>query len=832
VNPLLAALGARRQFVVYKLVPLPDGRTDKVPVDPAAGRNSDAQNPATWLTPVVAQAGALALGAGHGVGIVIFEGCGLFCIDIDNGIDADGSLSVLAAKLVSDYAGCYVERSQSGKGLHIIASYVGEPPAHSTKNTDLHIELYTRRRFIALTQGEGDPLKDATNSLWATAFTYFRPKVGKETPVEWTTTDDPACTVRGTVDERIAQALKMRSIGAKLGNGKATFADLWNANADVLAATWPGNGGKDYDASSADQSLFNTLAFVFGNNCDTMQRVALEHPDCKLRREKWEREDYLRSTILKAVALPKRWRVTARRTAPGLPAAVAPAPALTETPHPPPVPLAPPPPSAMPAAVPESFFSCTDQANAKRLQDRYGAQLISVAGDFYSWDGRRWASNEGKPRDFACHLSQMVLAERNEIKRELDVLQAQATEGLGDAILKAQTEIEMLGKWASKCENVATQNSALAILRDLLDVKIESLDANPWLLNCINGTINLKTGHLMPHDSGQLITKLAPIAYDPAAKCPRFKKFLAEIFVGDLDLVDFMQRWYGYAVTGDVREQKILIKHGPGGNGKGTLTIAVNNVLGEYSTAATFGLLTGKDNSGSTSQLAEIAALRGRRLVSASESDDGAKLKEAQLKQLTGGDTLTGKRLYGQLFAFRPTHKLELLTNHKPVIKGADFSIWRRIMLLSFPVKFGSALEVERGDAMVIKDLTLDGTLLEEAPGILAWIVAGTALWLSQGLSPPAAILNASAEYRESQDHVGEFLAEMCTVTPGARQPLPSLYKAYCAWCREAGRDYPMIRQRLVDELDRRVPQFVRPDRTKRTAEGTYVMGIKLNPVG
>lgn len=484
--------------------------------------------------------------------------------------------------------------------------------------------------------------------------------------------------------------------------------------------------------------------------------------------------------------------------------------------------------AALPTAVPESFHSCTDQANAERLQRMYHGALISVAGNFYGWDGKRWRLDDGLARRFACDLSRIVGAEREEAATELRKLNARMAEGLGDQILQLTEETKALSAWAVKCEMRSTQDAALGLLRDLLEVPVERIDASPWLLNVDNGTLDLRTGHLRGHRPADLITKLAPVAYSADAQAPRFKRFLSELFQHDATVVEFVQRWYGYAATGDAREQKVLIKHGPGGNGKSTLGEAIDAVLGEYSTPATLGLLTGKAGASDTAHLAEIADLRGRRLVTASESEEGAKLKEALLKQLTGGDMLKGKRLYGQLFAFKPTHKLELLTNHKPVIKGSDFSIWRRIMLLNFPVKFGSTAEVAAGEAMAVRDTTLGAALRAEAAGILAWIVEGTRLWLAQGLKPPRAVLDANAEYRQQQDHVAEFLAECCTLDPAARQPLPALYKAYKAWCHDAGRDYPLTRQRLVDELERRVPGFVRPDMARRSNRGTFVIGLLL----
>lgn len=151
MNPLYEALASRRIFVLYKLVPLDKGGTDKVPIDPVTGYDSNAQDSRTWMLPTVAIGYAAVWGAGYGVGIVIHEGSRLFCVDIDGAVAFDGSLSDIARKLIAEFVGCYIEWSQSGKGLHIIGSYTGDPPTHATKNAQHHIELYTSKRFIALT---------------------------------------------------------------------------------------------------------------------------------------------------------------------------------------------------------------------------------------------------------------------------------------------------------------------------------------------------------------------------------------------------------------------------------------------------------------------------------------------------------------------------------------------------------------------------------------------------------------------------------------------------------------------------------------------------------
>ncbi len=314
MNPFARWGRDAQNFIVWRA-------SDKSPIDPLHAEpasdyaRSDAQNPATWLRYERAYALSVMLGEGYGVGVVLHEGCGLLCVDLD-GCLLGGQLSGIAQELIdAARQACqdvYVEVSMSGRGVHIIGPYEGAAPVHATKNTEQHIELYTSRRYIALTGNllveRGPRVGDLTDFLYATAYKYFRPASSNATPTEWTDSDNPACTFTGSDDDRLAALRRSKSWAAKFGGSAITFDDLWTANADKLATKWPSaSDGKPYDASSADQSFFNRLAFGFGNNCEAMLRIA-QREDCALRRPKWDREDYLRKTILKACALPKEWK--------------------------------------------------------------------------------------------------------------------------------------------------------------------------------------------------------------------------------------------------------------------------------------------------------------------------------------------------------------------------------------------------------------------------------------------------------------------------------------------------------------------------------------------
>lgn len=301
----------------------------------------------------------------------------------------------------------------------------------------------------------------------------------------------------------------------------------------------------------------------------------------------------------------------------------------------------------------------------------------------------------------------------------------------------------------------------------------------------------------------------------------------------DAPLVRFLQRWFGYCATGSVREQKFVVHIGQGANGKGTLLNAVQDVLGEYAITASMGLLTAPN--GENRNTTEIAELFGRRMVTAHEPDESATLREGFIKQATGGDRMKGRWLYKDNFEFHPTHKLQLLTNHRPQIKGSDFGIWRRVLLLPYPVRFGSPDEVAGGRADRLRDDDLADALRAERQGIFRWLVQGAVEWYAQGLAPPDVMRIAGSEYQREQDRVGQFVEECCRLEQDAWAPISGvfdgIYPAYQAWAKEAGLQ-ALGRNRFLSELERVVPFFKREDkrvgagRARRTTRG--VVGVEL----
>lgn len=510
-------------------------------------------------------------------------------------------------------------------------------------------------------------------------------------------------------------------------------------------------------------------------------------------------------------------------------------------------PPAPPPDVPLPPVkrrgIPEAKYLTTDQANAQRFKDSFGALVLVAAGRWHVWDGRRWVAEEGDVYRYGCRLSEIVRGEA----KTWDAKAADAT-ARGDTAeaTKLGKVAEALGKWALKCEMKGTIEAAIGLARKMLTVEVEVLDRDPWSLNCLNGTVDLRTGALRRHAPGDYITRLVPLRYVPEAGCPTWLRVLGEITgedergqgAGDRPMVEFLQRWAGYCLTGDTREQCFAVHWGAGSNGKSTLIDMLADTQGEYGTTAAPGLMAASKGDRHPT---EIASLLGRRMVTAHEHGENVVLREDFVKQATGGDKLMARHMREDFFEFTPVHKLQLLTNHKPQIKGQDHGIWRRVLLVPYGVTFGTAEQVAAGRAQKVKDMATPVRLRAELEGVLAWRVRGAVEWAQAGLQAPEAVRAASDAYKREQDRVGQFIGECCEIGVEFAEPLTDsgsmsshggLYSAYQAWCKEGG-IFAISKPRFVDEVLRVVPVAAVSERQVASAEGKrkklrMVRGLRL----
>lgn len=420
-----------------------------------------------------------------------------------------------------------------------------------------------------------------------------------------------------------------------------------------------------------------------------------------------------------------------------------------------------------------------DIAFADRLYGDHRDDLIWVPErGFFTWDGSRYSHDRtGRVLTFCEETTRRILIEAVEApRREAEALLSQASEYSRDRRVRG----------------------ALEFLKPRIAVRIDELDANPGLFAVVNGTIDLRTTQLRPHDRRDRITRIAPIVYEPDARAPRWYEFLAEIFPDGLDngLTAYVQRLVGYALTAEQTEHTLPILVGKGSNGKTTLIKKLLAVAGDYGQAAPASLLMKKYGDAIPT---DVARLAGCRVVVVSETPEDGRLDEERVKLLTGGEgRIAARFLRRDFFEFKPTHHLFLQTNHKPRISGTDFAIWRRIRLIPFNVKFEDSQE--NPDTEHPRDPSLDDELTRELPGILNWALEGARLWYENGLNEPEVVRDATKEYREEQDVLADFVNDCCIVGPERRTTVADIYNSYRSWCEREG-TRPWTKNRFARRL-------------------------------
>lgn len=412
-----------------------------------------------------------------------------------------------------------------------------------------------------------------------------------------------------------------------------------------------------------------------------------------------------------------------------------------------------------PGAVTVEPMRLDDTGNAERFVAQHGndVRYDHTHPGWYIWTGTHWRrDDDGDIQRRAKATARALYSDAN----------TAAQAGLDGAAAE-------LSKWARAAAAEARRNAMLNLARAEAAVAVthDRFNRHDLLLNCLNGTLDLAAGQLRAHDRGDLLTYVLPVDYDPAAVCPTWDTFLDRITGGDAALGAFLARAAGYTLSGATAEQCLFFLYGRGANGKSTFIETVMALLGDLGHKARAQALMADERAGVPN---EIAALAGKRLVVASELADGGRLNEGLVKDLTGGDTMSARFLYGEPFTFKPTFKLWLYGNHKPAIHGTDDGIWRRVRLVPFTVQIP---ENER-------DATLPAKLRAELPGILAWAVRGWQDYQRGGLGAPAAVTQATAEYRSESDIIGIFLDERCIVGAGTTARAGELYQAFSEWAK------------------------------------------------
>ena len=710
------------------------GKIKKVPINALTGGGAMSNNPSTWCDFDTA---VKASEKHSGIGFM-FGGCPYF------GVDIDGKEEELEAyqrgengNIISEFISTlqsYAEISQSGKGIHIICR--GTLPKRGRRKGS--VEMYEDGRFFVMTGNscsEYAGISDCTESIKPLHEKYIGG--GRE----------PQAKIRPAVSLSSADDIVKAAAGAKNG-GK-------------FVALYGGDTAGYTSSSEADMALCSILAFWTG--CDA-SKMDVIFRSSGLMREKWDRPQsgstYGALTIQKAIAgcsqvySPKNSYSASFKQG--------------EV-------------NAQTEQTGQRLYSFDDTGNAQRFVDLFGDKVRYCYTDkrWLWYDGRKWCTDMTgavkrlADKAVACMSAELKVYEQTDADEGTDMAKA--------------FEKHMKSSRSNK-----SKNAMLNEVMHHVPILPSQLDRYKAALNTPGGVIDLKSGALAPHDPKNYFTKITAVEYSENADCPRWTAFLDDIFGGDKDLIRYVQKAVGYSLTGATSEQCAFFLYGTGRNGKSTFIDIIRDIFGDYAANIQPETIMARSNQ-STAINSDIARLKGARLVTSVEPNEGVRINEGLLKQLTGDDTVTARKLYGDEFEFKPEFKLWMATNHKPVIRGTDTGIWRRIHMIPFTVQIPEE-KIDR---------RLKYKLSAELTGIFRWAVEGCLLWQKEGLKMPRAVLEEVREYRREMDVISAFVEDKCTVGKGLSVKSSQLFAAYLNWA-EQNNEYRMSSTKFGMELAKR----------------------------
>jgi putative DNA primase/helicase len=390
----------------------------------------------------------------------------------------------------------------------------------------------------------------------------------------------------------------------------------------------------------------------------------------------------------------------------------------------------------------------SDESLALRFSVKHAgdARYVAAWNKWLLWTGSHWQFDSTlrafEMARFICRVASAEITEPKAVK-------------LAAAIASAKTVAAVASLARADRRHAAT---------------VDQWDAEPWLLNTPAGVVDLRTGARLPHDPGYHITKITAVA--PGGDCPRWQKFLAEITNDDLEMQAFLQRVAGYSLTGSIREHALFFAYGTGGNGKSVFLGTLIGILASYAAVAPMSTFLA---SAAEQHPTDLAGLRGARLVTAQETEQGRRWAESKVKALTGGDPISARFMRQDFFEYLPTFKLVIAGNHKPGLRGVDEAIRRRFYLIPFVVTIAEP------------DKELPDKLRAEWSGILQWAIEGCLQWQQLGLAPPAAVCNATDEYLAAEDAIAQWTDECCALDKTYSERTADLFASWKAWAEKAG---------------------------------------------
>lgn len=750
-------------WICWKAIPQP--RPDdpehigKIPINPKTGGNAQSNNPDTWTDfDTALKASEQFTGIGFMFGNSPFFGVDIDGIEPDIREFLDGGASVACENgIVSEFIHAlqsYAELSPSGKGIHIICR--GELPKGARRRGN--VEMYDSGRFFTVTGNNIGGYADVADCTEAIKPLHEKYLGGARS--------EPA--------QRIVQTVPLPCSVSEVLEAASRA-----KNGSRFQALYAGNCSEYTSQSEADMAFCNMLAFWTGRNAALMDEI---FRNSGLMRDKWDRRQsgstYGALTIQKAceqcenIYQPKpKFRVNiGSGNAPEEPQEL------------------------QTTSVPR-LYSLDDMGNAKRFIDLFGEDFRYNYTDkmFLYWDGCRWAADL-----------------TGAVERSADVsVEAMSAEAEWHESADDEDAAKAFRKHIKASRSNKSKTNMLKEVQHNMPIVPFQLDKHKMAFNVPNGTLSLKTGQLVPAKRDYFITKFSPVEFTDNADCALWQKFLDDIFGGDKELIRYIQKAVGYSMTGDTSEQCVFFLYGTGRNGKSTFLDVLREIFGDYVSNIQPETIMVKNSMGNGIN-SDIARLKGARMVTTVEPNEGVRLNEGLIKQLTGDDAVTARKLYGNEFEFKPEFKLWMATNHKPIIRGTDDGIWRRIHMIPFTVQ----IPVDKVDRQ------LKSKLEREYPAILRWAVEGCLLWQREGLKQPRAVLDMTREYRREMDVISGFLDDRCEVGEGFSAKSSELYAAYSAWC-EANTEFKMSNTKFSVEMDKRFPKTKRQD-------GMYFSGVKL----
>lgn len=760
---------------------LRNGKLTKVPINPATGGRAMSNNPATWGTFEDAVLHAYDIDStgneNRGIGFM-FSGDGILGVDVDHCRNSETGELTNEARDIINIIDSYTEFSQSGNGIHIIC--YGKLPEGGRRRKG-NVETYEVGRYFIMTGNAVDDghmdIEERTQELAMLHDKYLSTnKNNKKT----------TSPIVHNIEQNLSEdELIDRAINAK--------------NGYLFKSLMDGSWSTNYNSQSeADLAICNILAFWTGKNEQMMDNIIRRS---SIYRDKWDERrgalTYGQITIRKAIADTNEIYTPRKPKIKSTGAAAPPiehdlgydnlyGPVVEEPKE---------------HTVFEGEDTTSDLGRSRLFAKRF-KDILRWCPDmkvWLLWDGKQWQADK--------ILQHMQMA-KVVVEEMIDEALKKVHKATGEDQLKKAKQI-LADTVRAKSER--SIKSMIELAKDEIPIIAAQLNADPFFLNCKNGVVDLRTGKLLPHDPKLFISKMAGASYALEPKFKRFEQFLKDITGDDPELAEYFQQVCGMAAIGKVFYEGMCIFYGFGRNGKSTFLNLISKVFGDYAGSINVEMLMNQKDG---RQVVGGLSVEGRRFVTAMEPEEGRRLSTAMLKKLASVDLVTERQLYKEERTFEPTHTLIMATNHLPKVGSTDSGTWRRIMVVPFKAIFDGKKE--------IKDYA--GVLYNtDADAILSWIVEGARKYISNGYNivPPKVVQEATAQYRNEENWIGNFLQECCELGE-YEETGGNLFDAYREWCQQNNESYVRRSRDFAAALE--VQGFTK----RRTMNGAVWAGVRL----